>query len=54
VGGGQGIGWGAIRMDVLVANAGVGHGASLTETTEEQLREQMEVKWSSLPGMRRC
>jgi NAD(P)-dependent dehydrogenase (short-subunit alcohol dehydrogenase family) len=31
------------RIDVLVANAGVGHGASLIETTEEQLREQVEV-----------
>jgi len=31
------------RIDVLVANAGVGHAAPVMETTEEQLREQVEV-----------
>jgi short-subunit dehydrogenase len=31
------------RIDALVANAGVGHSASVIETTEEPLREQVEV-----------
>lgn len=31
------------RIDVLVANAGVGHAAPVVETTDEVLREQVEV-----------
>jgi short-subunit dehydrogenase len=31
------------RVDVLVANAGLGYAVPVVETTEEQLREQMEV-----------
>jgi short-subunit dehydrogenase len=31
------------RVDALVANAGVGHSATVAETTEEQLLEQVDV-----------
>jgi NAD(P)-dependent dehydrogenase (short-subunit alcohol dehydrogenase family) len=39
------------RIDVLVANAGIRHGAPVLEMTDEQLREQVEV---NLVGVIRC
>lgn len=39
------------RIDVLLANAGVGHGVPFVETTDDQLMEQIEV---NLLAVMRC